>query len=268
MRVRVMGAVLAGLLVAGALPASAALYQVQYNGITNYTTQPVSVNGTTMVPLRQTLADLGIGNVSYSGSQASFIANGQQVVIDMSGPTPTATVGGQPVALSGQAQVLNGEVWVPATFLSQLVPGYSVTQVLGYRSAPEVTSPTPVPQPYGPSTFMVNGQSFTYQAPTWYMGGVLMVPLNETLTAAGIQAPSYRPGDMQESLVLGNNIVRINAMSGYVHVGNPPAYTMERPAVERGGILYVPASLFLRFLPGYCVSAPATAPPAEVLPGK
>jgi hypothetical protein len=47
----------------------------------------------------------------------------------------------------------------------------------------------------------------------------------------------------------------MNAQSGFLHIGDQ-AYPMARPAVERGGILYAPASSMSHLIPGLTFSVP------------
>jgi len=248
---------LAGLLVAGATaPGVAALFQIEAGGVSIFTTQPVTMNGTVLVPLRQTLSQLGVTDVTFepATNEVRFTARGQSVVMEVA--ASSAMVDGESVALAQPAQRFAGQIWVPAAFISRLFPDFSITQVRGFRFAPEVTPEitSPIPQTTGPSSISFNGRTIAYSSPTWYMGGVLMVPLNETLEGLGIEAPQYNQGDLQLSFIHQGSIVRMNSQSGFLHIGDQ-AYPMDRPAVERGGILYVPASSMSHLIPGLSFSA-------------
>ncbi|HOJ20591.1 MAG TPA: stalk domain-containing protein [Armatimonadota bacterium] len=249
---------LAGLLVAGAsAPGVAALFQVEAGGVSIFTTQPVTMDGTVLVPLRQTLTQLGVTDLTFdpATSEVRFTARGQSVVMEVA--ASSAMVGGETVALAQPVQRFAGQIWVPAAFISQIFPDFNITQVRGFRFAPEVTPEitSPIPQTTGPSSVSFNGRTVTYSSPTWYMGNVLMVPVNETLEALGIAAPQFNPGDLQLSFIHEGSIVRMNAQSGFLHIGDQ-AFPMARPAVERDGILYAPASSMSHLIPGLTFSVP------------
>ncbi|NLC55602.1 MAG: hypothetical protein GX774_02045 [Armatimonadetes bacterium] len=258
---RCVVAALMGLLIAmTAAPSGAQLYRATLDGRTvTLTPQPISVGNTVLLPLRDTLTVIGATDIVYSDAtgQVSFVHEGRQIMLDLN--QNTATIDGQTTQLPGMARVLNGTTWVPAQFITSLEPDFGLVTVRGFRGQPGVP-PAPIPQPFGPSTFTINGQTFSYASPTWYMGGVLMVPLDETLLALGLSPSTTNPGDLQASFIWNNQIVRLNVESGYAHVGDA-AFPLARPVVVRGDTMYVPASFFANIAPGYNIAgmqAPAT----------
>jgi hypothetical protein len=251
---RTVVAALIGLLVAAiAVPSSAQVFQATLSGReVTLSTQPVTVGSTVLVPLRESLVAIGATDIRFvpSTNQITFMQGGSQVMIDLN--TNVATIDGQSVQLAGTARVLNGVSWVPAEFVSSLEPGFALVRVRGFRAfAGDQLSP--IPQPFGPGTFTVGGQTFSYASPTWYMGGVLMVPLDETLQALGIAPSTVNPDDLQASFIWNNQIVRLNVESGFAHIGNT-AFAIDRPVVVRGDTVYVPASFFGRIAPAFQIA--------------
>ena len=126
---------LAGLLaVVAAAPARAALYQVQVNeNDVTLTPSPITIGPTVMVPMRESLGLIGATDISYNraANQVTFNYQGQQYIVDLQ--QGTAMAGGQQVELAGPVRMLDGRVWVPAAFISNINPQFGVTRVLGFR---------------------------------------------------------------------------------------------------------------------------------------
>ena len=164
---RCVVAALMGLLIAmTAAPSGAQLYRATLDGAVTLTPQPISVGNTVLLPLRDTLTVIGATDIVYSDAtgQVSFVHEGRQIMLDLR--QNTATIDGQTTQLPGMARVLNRFNW---SARPSSLPVWSRT-LAGDRARvprPAGVPPAPIPQPFGPSTFTINGQTFSY-APTWY----------------------------------------------------------------------------------------------------
>ena len=236
---------------AATLPALAQTHSVNIGGQTvSLANPPITVGAETLIPVRDALAQMGATGIQFypETGRLTFIYQGHVGVINLS--ARSMTFNGTTTFMSMAPRLVNGRYYVPVSSLANVNQGLSgdEVRVLGYRSGV-----APIPTDTGANTFTFNGQSFTYTSPTWYMGGILMVPLNETMSAVGVTIPAYQEGDLQVPFIYNGQNILLNVLSGYAFVGTQ-ARVLSRPVVSRDGIIYVPATFVAQLIPGFGIS--------------
>lgn len=241
-----LAGLLTGLL---ALPAAAQQFRVMISGQeVALANQPYALGAEIMVPLRDSLQAIGATDIKYlpDQRQVTFFHNGRQVTLDLN--RQVAMVNGMTLPMTGPVRNVEGRLYVRSSAVALLDPSFTVvrTAVAGFRGTPAI------PQPAG-NIFRLNGQTFAYNAPTWYQGDTLMVPLAETLSTFNVDNLSWQPGDLQATFSYGGQDILLNVNSGYAYIGTQ-ARVLDAPVTVRNDTIYVPASFLNTLNPGYSIS--------------
>lgn len=252
MRKAIVTSALAALLVAAlAAPAAAQRFEVRVNDQpVTLQDQPIAVGANILVPLRESLMAVGATDIRYlpSSNQVTFSHEGRQVTMNLS--TRVALVDGTRLTIPEPIRTMNGRTYVRSEFLSQLDSDFAVVRVAGFRGTQMGEAPVPGVSQF--TTFSVGGQSYSFSAPTWFMGDDLMVPLEESLSALGVSQLDFR-SDLQVVFTFRDNNVLLNIMSGFAHIGGE-AIPLSAPPVVRDGVVYVPASFINQLEPSFSIA--------------
>ncbi len=100
--------------------------QIYINGnLTTFYVNPISVNGYTLVPLREILDNLG-ATVTWDNSSHTVTASKSATTIALTIGSPTATINGKVQSLDVPAQIVNGQTLAPLRFVGEALGGKMV----------------------------------------------------------------------------------------------------------------------------------------------
>lgn len=159
---------------------------------------PVTVNGSTLVPLRSLFTKMGI-KVAWDQENKEITVSNENAIIKMVPGATTATVNGKKVKLSATSLIENGTTYIPLRFIAE-----SFDYIVGYDKGSRSISISTAPYRVGTVTYVVDGDTFDVEFSDKTKERIRLIGVNtpESTEAAGFEAGGKEASAFIKGIVL------------------------------------------------------------------